>query len=1093
MSSLTVYKASAGSGKTFTLAVEYIKFLINNPESYRNILAVTFTNKATDEMKTRILSTLYGIAFSLADSDDYMAKIKKECNADEEAIRKTARLAVGLLIHNYDYFHVETIDTFFQSVLRNMARELDLSANLKVELNDTTVEEQAVDLLVEELDRKSPLFVWLMNFIMDNIDSNKSWNVINSIKTFGKMIFNDTYRNESRRLKEIFAEKDFSSNYKKKLMQQKTDALQELCKIRQDFFSYIERSGIATADFSGGESRGIHKYFDRLAGNDLDDKIFMPGTVVKHLADEEKWTTAKNPKHDVIVAAAKEYFIPLLERAEATRAKAKYVINSVDATLKNFNNLRLLSDIENKVREMNVEANRFLLSDTQHLLGLMVNDNDSPFIFEKIGTRLAHIMIDEFQDTSTVQWKNFLILLNECISHTHDREGQVNNLIVGDVKQSIYRWRSGDWQLLGNIQDFFPGRKLDIKDLDTNYRSSRNVVVFNNAFFRAAIESEAEREAKIDEQNAKKILAAYSDVKQKPSKLEKSGAVSVKLLANEKFDERMMQEIEATIDSLTRDHGIKQRDIAILLRKNKQMPAIANYFMEHRPDIKVVSNEAFMLDHSVAVNTLVTALRYLCDNENLIVKASLIKYYQRCVLKNSLTDAELLAGIGGTELLPEGLDGENAEELRACPLYDLAEKLLAMFQLDKMQQENAYIYAFFDYLSAYIKDLSADISGFLKLWDETLHKKSIQADSIDGVRMVSIHQSKGLQYDSVIVPFCNWMLENYTLKTYMWCAPAKAPYNELPLIPIEYSPRLMKSIYADDYKHEHMQNTIDNLNLLYVAFTRAKHNLFVIGKRDSSNTRSEMIQKCLEKLPELIKEAELEILEETKLEGFEEAELEGFDSGDDITFSYGSVKKSEDRKEAESKNVFLKHDISLNVPLSSYDVPVVFRQSNKSKDFVAENSNEETTPRQYIKTGNILHLVFSNIRTAADIPSVLDRFEAEGILYGDDLDRERLQNMLQDYISGNEMIADWFSPHWKLYNECTILSVDKDGSILDRRPDRVMRDGDRIVVIDFKFGREDSKYADQVRIYMNLLRHMGNKDVKGYLWYVKEHKITEVQ
>ena len=194
MSSLTVYKASAGSGKTFTLAVAYIKLLVANPASYRNILAVTFTNKATEEMKTRILSQLYGISRGLAESDDYLKKIALETQMAEDDIRKAASAALSLLIHNYDYFHVETIDTFFQSVLRNLARELDLSANLRVELNDTAVENQAVDLMIEELDRKSPLFSWIVRFIMENIDKNNSWNIIGSVKDFGRMIFNDQYR-----------------------------------------------------------------------------------------------------------------------------------------------------------------------------------------------------------------------------------------------------------------------------------------------------------------------------------------------------------------------------------------------------------------------------------------------------------------------------------------------------------------------------------------------------------------------------------------------------------------------------------------------------------------------------------------------------------------------------------------------------------------------------------------------------------------------------------------------------------------------------------------------------------------------------------
>lgn len=1076
MSSLTVYKASAGSGKTFTLAVEYIKFLIKNPTEYRNILAVTFTNKATDEMKTRILGQLFGIANSLGESDDYLKKIAEETHSEIDEVRQTAQLAIRLLIHNYDYFHVETIDTFFQSVLRNLAKELDLSANLRIELNDTAVEQQAVDQMIEDLDSKSPLFLWLMKYIMDNIDENKGWNVLRSVKEFGKMIFNDDYRRESKSISETLSKKGFITEYRKELTLLKAKSREDLKAVKEQFFNTIGEAGIAAEDLAGGKSRGIHRYFERLTNDSLDDKDFMPKTVEKHLGGADNWSSKSNKNRQTIISLAETTLIPLLEKAENLRHEAQFTVCSVDATLQNINNLRLLNNIEKRVHEMNIEANRFLLSDTQHLLRLMVDDTDSPFIFEKIGTKLEHIMIDEFQDTSTVQWENFKILLNECMSHCNNGGTEVNNLVVGDIKQSIYRWRSGDWRLLNDINGSFPERNLDIRDLKTNYRSAENIVRFNNAFFNIAVEAEAKAEQKISETEAMLIKAAYNDVEQEIGKQSGNGLIRMQLLKNADYECRMLEELESTIDEI-RSKGVPQQKIAILLRSNKYIPLIANYFTEKRPDVTIVSDEAFRLDRSIAINTIVAALRFLHDSDDKITKACLIKYYRQNVKQEDIPLFDMLQDMDSMEFLPKDF-ADNIGMLKELPLYDLVEKLYAIFHLDKLQNENAYVCAFFDYLSTYINDMSADLAGFLQEWDDNMHAKKIQTDEADGIQLISIHKSKGLEFDNVIVPFCNWKLEMYQ-GNYIWCRPQTLPYSKIPLIPINYSPKLANSIYADDYKKEHMQNTIDNLNLLYVAFTRAGKNLFVIGKRDDRNSRSALLQNTIEPLA-------LE-LPDTTLEGMD-------DKDDDIFFEYGEFAESNVSKEKKTtENVFLQPDRKIDATLETYDIPIVFRQSNKSKDFIAQAEGEEQTANSFIKIGNILHQVFSNIQTADDIPQVLDRFEQDGILYGEDLNREKLQKMLSEYISTNEMVADWFSPHWKLYNECSILTTDKNtGEVCERRPDRVMKDGNRVVVVDFKFGKMNDKYIGQVREYMQLLRNMGYPDVKGFLWFVRKGIIKEV-
>ena len=533
---LTVYKASAGSGKTFTLSVEYIKLLIKNPMSFRSTLAVTFTNKATEEMKTRILSQLYGIWKQLPKSKDYIEKIKSELGVTEQFMSDRAKIALFNIVHNYSYFRIETIDSFFQSVLRNLARELDLTANLRIELNDRQIESIAVDEMIDELGEKDELLKWILGYIKENIDDDKNWNVIGYIKSFGENIFREFYKTKSKELNTLLHEKGFFEQYTKRIRTIRDEAEAELKSVAAEFFEALETEGVDITDLSYGKS-GPAGYFIKLQNGQYDESI-ITSRVQKALdeASADCWTKKSAPPS--LRHFAEETIVPLLEKAESTRRSNWKMYASAVLTLKHLNQLRLLNSIERKVREMNVEANRFLLSDTHTLLHSLIKDTDSPFIFEKIGSHLENVMIDEFQDTSTVQWQNFKVLLEECMSHSEEH----GNLIVGDVKQSIYRWRSGDWRMLNNIKGEFPqvSDMLDIRTLTHNYRSSRRVINFNNAFFERAAEIEfndlKECCGEDDMQLAEQLKSAYADVcQQVPDKREDTGYVHIELLPQDDY------------------------------------------------------------------------------------------------------------------------------------------------------------------------------------------------------------------------------------------------------------------------------------------------------------------------------------------------------------------------------------------------------------------------------------------------------------------------------------------------------------------------------------------------------------------------------
>lgn len=1080
---LTIYKASAGSGKTFTLSVEYIKLLIKDPQSYRSTLAVTFTNKATEEMKLRILSQLYGIWKLLPDSKSYIDKIKEDLDVTEEYMSERAGIALHNIVHNYSYFRIETIDSFFQSVLRNLARELDLTANLRIELNDYQIERNAVDELINSLDENSELLTWIMEYIRENMDDDKDWNVIGNIKRFGENIFREYYKTNSKKLNERLLEEGFFKQYTTKLRQIRNEAEVEMQNEAAQFFDALNHNGIEIDDLNNGKN-GPAGYFIKIKKG-----IYNNTIVTKRLqkvldeGSESSWVKQKSSKEtqDIVRELANSTLTPLVHHAEDVRQKNWYIYGSAVLTLRHLNQLRLLNSIENKVRMMNVEQNRFLLSDTHTLLHSLIRDTDSPFIFEKIGNYLENIMIDEFQDTSTVQWQNFKVLLEECMSHGE----QQGNLIVGDVKQSIYRWRSGDWRMLNNIEREFPylNSMLNVCSLDTNYRSSRRVITFNNAFFKRASELEYadQKSSTPDTSSPEQLKKAYSDVAQKvPSFRDNHGYVSINLLPNEDYRQQALQKTAEAV-SLLLDSGANYSDIAILVRSNDIIQLIAEFFANELPDVKIVSDEAFRLDSSVSVNIIVNAMLWLTHPENILAKAYIAKAYQTYVLEKSEQETnKLLATAEGIDsALPCALI-DKRDDLLTMPIFELAEQIYTLFNIGNIKGEDAYLYAFYDALTDFIANNTADIDSFVEEWNDSIAEKTIQASAIDGIRIITIHQSKGLEFEHVVIPFCDWTLEKGNT---IWCTPQVEPYNELPLIPVDFSASQMKgTIYEFDYNEEHLQNCVDNLNLLYVAFTRAASSLFVIAQRGTPSSRSYIVEQAITDI---------------KLEG---SSLDGdpSDKKAELLFSYGELEIVETKAKKKSDNIFTPEVENMNVDMATFSNKVEFKQSNKSRDFVAdddENTDDDDRKQlSYIKTGKILHYLFSTINTTDDIDTSLAQLEMDGLIEESGTNIKRLRDMLHKRFS-NRQVADWFSSRWTLFNECTILDYDAaTDTVREHRPDRVMKDEKtgEVVIVDFKFGSPRPEYVEQVNRYKALTQNMGYPNVKGYLWFVYSNRIEEV-
>ncbi len=1079
---LLVYKASAGSGKTFTLAVEYIKLLIINPRAYRQILAVTFTNKATAEMKERILTQLYGIWKEDPTSDAYLKRIKEDLNPSsppDKELRQRAGMALQYMLHDYSRFRVETIDSFFQSVMRNLARELELSPNLNIELNNADVLSDAVDSMIEKLTPSSPVLAWLLDYINERIADDKRWNVSSEVKSFGRNIFDESYieRGEGLRLK--LRSPETIKLYRDVLREMETDALEQMKGFYDQFEGELDGHALVPEDLKGG-ARSIGSYFRKLRDGRLTDKDVLNATLQNSLADAKNWATKTSSRKDEIIRLAETSLIPLLQDAERLRPQKSRTINSCRLSLQHLNKLQLLNHIDEEVRTLNREHNRFLLSDTNALLHKLVHEGDSSFVFEKIGANIRNVMIDEFQDTSRMQWDNFRLLLLEGLSQGAD------SLIVGDVKQSIYRWRNGDWGILNSLgrnqskpqfcdtspQLSFPF-PVRVETLKVNRRSETNVINFNNCLFTAAVDYLNSLHLKELKKECFPLKRAYADVVQESPKTDSKGYVKVSFIEPDKEQDYTQKTLSAMGEEVQRllSEGVKLNDITILVRKNKNIPPIADYF-DKELHLPVVSDEAFRLDASLAICMLIDALRYLSNPEEKIAKASLITNYKLQITGGDKAEPadwhDILTADARTALPAEFVS--RMDELRLMPLYELLEELFTLFNMGSIEKQDAYLFSFFDAVTEYLQNNSSDLDGFIRYWDETLCAKTIPSGEMDGIRIFSIHKSKGLEFHTALIPFCDWKLENETYNQLVWCTAPEPPYNAIDLVPVNYSSTMAESVYRQDYLNERLQLWVDNLNLLYVAFTRAGKNLILWSKKDQKGTMAELLSAAL---PQVDKAGE------------------GSRDEEDSIYESGEIYPSEEENDnSQALNKLAQKPVKLPVHMESMRHDIEFRQSNRSADFIA-GVDEAKSSRRFINRGRLLHTLFSAIETEEDIDDAISRLVFEGIIGRTETEEEIRELTLRAF--SQPQIKDWYSGSWQLFNECDII-WQENGELRNRRPDRVMMRSGTIVVVDFKFGKPNKKYNKQVQGYIDLLIRMGYdaNTISGYLWYVEEEIIKKV-
>ncbi len=1044
--SLTLFKSSAGSGKTYTLAKEYLKLALRAPDYYKKILAVTFTNRAAEEMKERVLQFLVDISKG---NHELIPVMAAELKNSEEEIQLKARNTLEHLLHNYGYFNITTIDTFFHRVIRAFSREIGLQGSFSIELDDTKVTDFIARDLYDGVEENDQLKKWLVNFSMHRLGDGRGYEFRNEIKELAGQLFSEEFKKLPREQFEAKDVKDRIAELQKNLLKNKHVFENTLKKIGHEFYEVVSASDLSLDDFSGGKRRTLPNFFNRLINKDF--KTLINKTVENARQDAEAWTTKSSDRRPQILQLAIEKLMPLMNQALDHFEKNQEDYFTSRAVLKHLYTLGLLSDLTNRLQEYKKEEEIIMISDLPDFLNQIIDDSDAPFIYEKVGSRYSHFLIDEFQDTSIFQWKNFRPLLEESLANGNE------NIIVGDAKQSIYGFRGGDPSLLmSGIQKDIPSALPDDSN-NINYRSAKNIIDFNNQLFCKLPELIGELAGDDINENGREMLRiAYNSVEQEVADWNKGkeGLVHVEFFEKEREESWQEISIERTIQLIEKlqKEGHSLNDMAMLVRTNREasqiVRAILDYKRDHDTNIEVISADGMLISSSRVVRLILTAFNYLLNPKDDVVEKDLTFEYQQVVLGRKLNTHEDFSSLG-TGLLPEAFI-RHQEHLLHLPIYELTEVLIRLFKLDEINDEFAYLQAFQDAILEFGKNKRSDIRVFMEWWKDEAESRSVQlTGALDAIEVITLHKSKGLQYPIVVVPFCTFSLDSRR-HTSWYKSPEEKPFDLLDSIPIEYSSSLTKTRFVESYQDEVAKWYLESLNMLYVAFTRAERGLFTFCETPSAKSTS---YGDMSKLLWAY---------------FNQHQPDGWD-GKSTSFKKGAL-------EVEKPKAYDQHTSLTAYPTYKWSNRLTIRKTGAAYfDPEVEKKRRE---------GILLHQILSEIKTKDEVEEVLDRYEKSMQITADD---KAYFSKLFAGLWEIDKVDSWFEAETDVKTEVVVLP--KDGEV--KRMDRVVIQGNTATVIDFKSGKPSNKDNIQVKEYVGLLKEMGY-ETEGYLLYLKEKKLVAV-
>jgi ATP-dependent helicase/nuclease subunit A len=1076
---LNIIRASAGSGKTYTLTEEYLKLAFRDPDSFRNILAVTFTNKATAEMKTRIINELHRL--STGEQSKHLNLLIQELKVPESTLRSKADIILQKILHNYSRFAISTIDSFFQYIIRSFTREIGIQSGYSIELDTEPILDELIDRLQTETTTNKTLLRWLTDFALDKIENGNTWDFRKDITNLGKQLFSERFKSFSHTISVKLADKVFMSDYQRELYSIRRTFETKIRSLASKGMDHISSSGLSVEDFYHGNN-GPAGYLQKTASGFLPE----PGSRARNAAESaEGWYCKNSARKNEIENLCRNGLPAIMQELVQYYDQQIRDFTTAEQILKNLYTLGILADLSVHLQDYCDENNVFILSDASSFLNRIIDNNDTPFIYEKTGNHFHHFMIDEFQDTSILQWNNFKPLISNSLSQDYD------NFIVGDVKQSIYRWRNSNWEILAtDITREFYEQSLSFKTLHSNHRSCENIIQFNNTFFREASlclqkafndlisNSGVVLAQKFDQS----IIRNFSDALQQPGSDKKSGGrVSISFLEKEDYQAVLETRLLKLIQELL-DQGYTPGDIAILTRKNEEAKNITDFLLRqkdagttlpHRFDI--ISDEALHLANSSAVRFLVALIRYFHSPEDEINKYFIVREYIVYLLPEERKNNSYSSITGNPEitdsfiadLFPSAFQN-LLNSAGYLSLFELNENLIALFKLDRMEGESVYLQTFQDLVLDYSHRKSSSVADFLEFWEESGYKKSVALPgNQNAIRVLTIHKAKGLEFPVVILPYCSWSITGSSNRSAIWCIPQQPPFNRLDIVPVQHSGKLADTHFAADYFEELLKQFIDSLNLLYVAFTRAEKGLFCFSEMPGK----EKLNSISGLLSGLLTKSGISTPEKPSLlfpDYYRPAEL---------LFEYGDLPCLR-ADQPGNENI---RGIPNHYPV--YDARKHFRIASQGRAFIDPVTGEITKP---VSEGSLMHEIFSGIINYADIPAVLERMNLAGKITN--AEKDKLAVTIQHFF-GDLQVMSWFSGDWKVLTESEFILP--GGEI--RRPDRLLVKGNQAVLIDFKFGKNiESSHRTQVLEYQQLLTGMGYTQSEAWLWYVTLNKVIQV-
>ena len=1042
---LEIMKASAGSGKTYRLAGKYIGLLLKSPDrhAYRHILAVTFTNKATDEMKSRILKELHVLATDPVSSGYHDTFVPSVFPSDDD-VRKKAEEVLHEILHDYSAFAVSTIDRFFQQTLKAFSREIGQFASYQVELDKDSLVSESVDRILDSLtEEDGSLLAWLTTNVLEQIEQGGRYSLDANLLDMAKRL-------KSPQRQEVMEQKNLPKDMvcpKEQLLK-----IREVCReVISGFRSRVDSCARAALDIivqagvdPAESNRGFMKVLHDYVGLKPADGISAPSqSFMTKAMDSDLWFS--KAKAGKMLPLIYPFLEAPLEEFCSLFGKDFAVYNTACILDGQLYGLGVAGELERTFLELMKEKNVLCIDDSNTILRDIIDGSDAPFVYEKLGVRYEHFLLDEFQDTARVQWMNFRPLL-----HNSDAQGG-ENLIVGDVKQSIYRWRGSDWKLLDEtIPSEFAGHEKTV--LDTNYRSLSNIVEFNNDFFTSAAMVLDRMDGYEKDGPMSRI---YADVVQNVAKKDKApGSVSLTFCDRDMQLQKVLESVREAVAS-----GAVLSEIAVLVRSNATGEQVASYLIDN--GMTVITDDSLRVKSSITVRRLVSLMSYV-DNPRDTVNGYL---------------AESL-----DVRIPQG----------CLSLSDMAESLLRSLKAGDSEElwkgEILHIQSFMDHLQDYVSSNGNSLRGFLKYWEDENPSVSSPASG-ESVRVMTIHKSKGLAFPYVIIPFAE-SISLYKPGSY-WCVPDLVGTGLSGVADGVYDVSLSKSseatLFAEDYRKENFLQHVDNMNTLYVAMTRPALGMHVIAKTPSAKCRNAVRDGLMPDFTDFSQILYRHACSSLLTRKCDDDGTERFDIGDIVDFA--SLRKDPD-SEVETFEVSGEEgypSVPLN-PETGDDGGDVrergrLKFSADSVDFFSSEGDAGIKASNRIK-GVVLHDILSGVIVPSDLDAAVDAALSCGDVTT--AEAEQIRSLLGTRLE-EAAGRGWFPDDADMVlNEATL--VDTDGQML--RPDRVVVQGGKVTVIDYKFGEHRSAYERQIARYADIWRRMGYDDVSAFLWYVQTGEVV---